>query len=449
MPVDVGAAAIDRGDTGAGNATRIEGTNPANASGYLDTIEVWAAANIAGFEVATFVNITGNEFSTRDTHTIGNVTSGSKQTFSGLNIDIQTGDNIGCYFITGQIELSVSGVAYWYTNADDIPCTDVTFTSNPNRQMSLYGTGVSITAPTVTTQAASNVEATTATGNGNITNTGGENCDKRGIVYGLTSQGDPGGAAPPGGYDSYEEQTGSFGTGAFTRSLTGLSTGRTYYARAYAHNSAGYNYGAEVSFLTKPAAPTNVQATDGAHTDKVVVTWTKSTGATGYQVYRDGSPLGWLGDVATYDDTGADPPTITPGAAAASDGTSSVHVALSLSGQGTNNGTTHTYKVRARNATGESADSGTNTGYRGVGALTYQWQRSAADSDMNYANIPGATTASYNDTGAPGNGEGRYYQCVENAAGAAQQTSSSDRGYRWMGEKTAHMSAKMLAGNLM
>ncbi|MBA7660486.1 hypothetical protein ES703_68488 [subsurface metagenome] len=281
-----------------------------------------------------------------------------------------------------------------------------------------------VTAPTVTTQAVSDIGTTTATGNGNITDNGGENCTRRGFCYMVGTSGDPTTA------DSVAYDDGSFGTGAYTKGLTGLSPGTNYRVRAYAVNSAGIGYGTTVQILTKPAAPTNVAATDGVHTDKVVITWTKSTGATGYQVYRDGAPLGWLGDVATYDDTGADAPTITPGTADASDGLYQAHVALSLSGQSANNGTTHTYKVRAKNATGESVDSETNTGYRGVGALTYQWQRSAADSDADYSNIPGATTASYNDTGAPADGSGRYYRCVENATGAAQQISAVDRGYR-------------------
>lgn len=184
------------------------------------------------------------------------------------------------------------------------------------------------------------------------------------------------------------------------------------------------------SLVTPPDPPTNVDASYGTYTDKVRITWTKSDGATGYQVYRDSTPLGWLGDVATYDDTGAGAPTITPGTATASDATSATHVALSLSGQSVSNGTFHTYKVRARSIDGESWDSSTDTGYRGHGALTYQWQRSDADSDANYSNIPGATTASYNDVDAPENGDGRYYRCVEDATGAAQQISTSDRGYR-------------------
>lgn len=303
-----------------------------------------------------------------------------------------------------------------------------------------------IAAPTVTTQPATDVQTTTATGNGNITNTGGENCDIRGIVWDLASHGDPGNVAPgASGYANDVAETDSFGTGPFTRSLTGLPTGDIIYCRAYAHNSAGYSYGAEVNFLTKPAAPTNCQATDGDHTDKVVITWIKSTGATGYQVYRDDAPLGWLGDVNTYDDNGADAPTITPGTADASDGLFSTHVELNLAGESGNPGTVHTYKVRAKNATGESVDSGTNTGYRGVGDLTYQWERSAGDSDDTYGDIIGATTDPYDDVGAPANGQGRYYRCVLNAAGAAEQTSSSDRGYRAISDKTAHMAAKLLS----
>lgn len=283
--------------------------------------------------------------------------------------------------------------------------------------------------PTLTTQQPIDVNTNSAIGRGNIVDTGGENCGRRGFCYKVGTSGDPTTA------DSTAYTNGSFGTGAYSKAITGLDPGTNYRIRAYATNSAGTGYGDTVQFQTDPEAPeapTNVAATDGEHTDKVVITWTKSEGATGYQVYRDGTPLGWLGDVATYDDTGADAPTITPGAAVASDGLHADKVALSLSGKSANNGTTHTYKVRSKTDAVESGDSETDTGYRGVGTLTYQWQRSAADSDADYSNIDGATTASYNDTGAPADGSGRYYRCVENATGAAQQISAVNRGYRAM-----------------
>jgi len=179
-----------------------------------------------------------------------------------------------------------------------------------------------------------------------------------------------------------------------------------------------------------PDAPTNVAATDGTDTSKVVVTWTKSSGATGYKVYEGSNLLDTLGDVATYDDTTAATSTITAGTATASDGTSLDHVVLSLAGESANNGTTRTYKVVATNTNGDSDDSDTDTGYRGVGSITYQWQVSDADSDASYSNISGGTTDPYNDTTAPGNGDGRYFKAVLDATGATQQISTSDRGYK-------------------
>lgn len=105
--------------------------------------------------------------------------------------------------------------------------------------------------PTVTTQAASSIKDTTATANGNITDTGGDTNDKQGFVYDTATHGLPGDVAPgSSGYASFTENTGSFGTGAFTVSLTSLSGGTTYFGRAYTHNSAGYSYGGEVSFTT-------------------------------------------------------------------------------------------------------------------------------------------------------------------------------------------------------
>ena len=106
--------------------------------------------------------------------------------------------------------------------------------------------------PTVTVQAVSGIAVTTATGNGNITDTGGENCDKKGFVYGTTSKADPGNVAPAtSGYDTYVEALGSFGIGPFTNTLINLVPNTLYYVRSYAHNSAGYDYSnTEVSFTT-------------------------------------------------------------------------------------------------------------------------------------------------------------------------------------------------------
>jgi len=334
-------------------------------------------------------------------------------------------------FDSGMTGLTVSSTYYYRAYA-----TNSVGTSYGAAQS--FETLSGIDPPTVTTQAVTDIAFSSATGNGNITATGGANATRRGFCYMEGEAGDPTTA------DSVVYDDGDFGTGAYTKAITGLGEETNYRVRAYAINEEGTSYGVTVQMLTKVAAPTSVAATDGVHTDKVVVTWTKSTGATGYQIYRDGTPLGWLGDVATGDDTGADAPVITPGTAVASDDTYVAYVALSLGGESVADGTTHSYVVRAKTATDESADSSANNGYIGAGSITYQWQRSDADSDASYSNIVAATTDPYNDTGAPEQGEGRYYKCVLDATGSVQATSTADRGYRAYGLMLAY--ATLAAG---
>lgn len=116
------------------------------------------------------------------------------------------------------------------------------------------------TLPTVTTQAATSVDDVSATGNGNITNKGGENCDYRGFAWDTSSHTDPGDVVPPATYSDNATESGSFTTGAFTGSITGLTPGTVYYYRAYAHNSMGWSYGEEVSFITHTTPTITVDA---------------------------------------------------------------------------------------------------------------------------------------------------------------------------------------------
>jgi hypothetical protein len=200
-------------------------------------------------------------------------------------------------------------------------------------------------------------------------------------------------------------------------------------------NAAPYNTWAMSLYATGElgtdlAAPTSVVATDGAGSAVVTVTWTKSVGATGYRVYRDGSDIsGLLGDVATYDDAGAGAPSITAGSASAAKGLSPTYVRLLVSGEVANNGTTHSYKVVAVSGAVTSPDSTLDTGYRGISAISYQWQRSATDSNSGYGSIVAGTTESYNDVGGVVTPDGRYYRCVLTASGASNVTTSADRGY--------------------
>uniref|UniRef100_A0A6M3JY80 Tail protein n=1 Tax=viral metagenome TaxID=1070528 RepID=A0A6M3JY80_9ZZZZ len=103
-------------------------------------------------------------------------------------------------------------------------------------------TYIVVVAPTVTTQAVSSIATTTATGNGNITATGGENASAWGTCLATT--------ANPTTADTVDAGSGAGGTGAFTTSIDSLATPAKYHVRAYATNTGGTGYGADVTFIT-------------------------------------------------------------------------------------------------------------------------------------------------------------------------------------------------------
>jgi len=94
--------------------------------------------------------------------------------------------------------------------------------------------------PEVATLALTNITATTAIGNGNITSLGLSAVTEHGHCWAT--------AANPTTADS-KTTNGAGEVGAFTSSITGLTPGTKYYVRAYATNSYGTSYGANYSFI--------------------------------------------------------------------------------------------------------------------------------------------------------------------------------------------------------
>lgn len=98
-------------------------------------------------------------------------------------------------------------------------------------------------APVVTTSAASNIAATTADGNGNVTSDGGSTITERGFCWST--------AANPNTGDSKVTAAGT--TGSYTATMTSLSGSTTYHYRAYAINAYGTSYGDDTTFDTAAA----------------------------------------------------------------------------------------------------------------------------------------------------------------------------------------------------
>jgi peptidoglycan/xylan/chitin deacetylase (PgdA/CDA1 family) len=96
--------------------------------------------------------------------------------------------------------------------------------------------------PTLTTNSPSAITTTSATANGNIDGIGDDSPTTRGFLYGTDST--------LVTVIATTTETGTFGTGVFTASLSGFTCGNTYYIRSYATNSGGIGYGSIVSFTT-------------------------------------------------------------------------------------------------------------------------------------------------------------------------------------------------------
>jgi len=102
-----------------------------------------------------------------------------------------------------------------------------------------------VVMPGVQTNPATDVATTGVTLHGSVSSDGGAVVTERGFVYGTNVN-------PAIGTDT-KVSSGS-GTGSFSETITGLTPNTTYYVRAYAINSAGTSYGADVSFTTLPEA---------------------------------------------------------------------------------------------------------------------------------------------------------------------------------------------------
>jgi len=95
--------------------------------------------------------------------------------------------------------------------------------------------------PVISTTSISSIGNTSAISGGNITDDGGSYIISRGVVWSTSTL--------PTIALSTKTVNGA-GAGNFASSITGLSQSTTYYVRAYATNSTGTSYGAQISFTT-------------------------------------------------------------------------------------------------------------------------------------------------------------------------------------------------------
>ena len=167
------------------------------------------------------------------------------------------------------------------------------------------------------------------------------------------------------------------------------------------------------------SAPTGVTATDGTDNNKVVISWSSVSGASGYDVYRAGIKINTSTITSTsYDDTSATP------------------------------GTTYAYTVKATDATGSSSFSSSNNGWRNTQPILVMTATDGTYTDKviitwtNPTTITGITsyslfrgtteissvTSPYNDTGATP-GISYTYEVKSVSASGTSLLNTTDTGY--------------------
>ncbi len=150
--IDVGPGARDRASAYSITTLRtcVDINNPANDTGTLDTFEIFAnTSNMTNVKIGTFSG-SYTSYDDRDYETIGTVTYGSKQTFTGKNCDVSSGDYLGFSADGGKIEQDTSGSAGFYVVAGDkFGSGSNTYALSADDALSIYATGTTSGGATV------------------------------------------------------------------------------------------------------------------------------------------------------------------------------------------------------------------------------------------------------------------------------------------------------------
>ncbi len=215
------------------------------------------ATNGAGTSYGAIYSFTPFTFATVTTDVItniaatsatsgGNVTSenGSAVTARGVCYGTTSSPTIVANFViadipgtgTGTFVSNLTGLTLGLTYYARAYATNAAGTAYGNEEIFVTA---GPTTPTVTTDQPTNGTETTVTSGGTVTNDGGSTVTARGVVWSAT--GFPPTLADPHTIDGS-------GTGTFTSSITGLTTGNYYTIIAYATNSSGTAYGNEVYY---------------------------------------------------------------------------------------------------------------------------------------------------------------------------------------------------------
>lgn len=145
--IDVGLLE-DMGSIYPPSRTVVNVVNPANATGLVTLVNIWANGTCENVKVAAFT-ASGNDLTTRGYASLGNLASGDNEFDADVGdftpFEIRTGDYIGAYCTAaGGVGIdgnATGGANVWYASGDEIPCSGVTFTLQVGREVAISAGG--------------------------------------------------------------------------------------------------------------------------------------------------------------------------------------------------------------------------------------------------------------------------------------------------------------------
>lgn len=269
-------------DTNVSNLSITVAGTELNSGANLTTSSLPITALIESLSVSTITDFGSKCLNTETTNTFTvsgsnlkqgsvNLASLSGFTYSLNNTDFNTSINIPT--IAGTLAATTVYVKFTPTLAQSYNGNIVVSgVGAPSVNRSVTGTGIN-TPPTVTAPTSASVTTSSAVLGGNITVIGCTNVTERGIYYSTTS------GFADGAGTKVSETSASFATGTFTINVSGLSSGTTYYYKAFATSASGTAYSVQGTFTTLKVEPTNHPtsfAASGVTTAAIVQNWVAS-----------------------------------------------------------------------------------------------------------------------------------------------------------------------------
>ena len=254
-PTTGNATKVTVSGTGEGNYSKAETGLDVNCMYYVRAFVIYSGGTVYGEEKSfTIKKLSAPTVTTTSPANIaytsatvgGNVTSDGAGTVSERGVCYSTNTNPTT---SDYVKKSGSGVGNYAVDLYGLSdgTTYYVRAYAVNEKGISYGEEKSFTTlqyekPSVITNIATNIDYTSATVGGNVTADGGSTVTERGVCYSTST-------SNPTILDNIKSS--GRGIGSFTVNLTGLSSGATYYVRAYATNAEGISYGEIIQFTTK------------------------------------------------------------------------------------------------------------------------------------------------------------------------------------------------------